>query len=593
MTSTYRILTGVALLGGFLFFPACGDDDRRSLTDGAIDGALDGSPDTDAAGFDAGLPDAGMSDCVGRPMGCASLDVATCGTVIGCKVTRCVGYALTCGMRSRDECMAGTGTGCSWDGAACVGTALSCADVTDEAVCVVNTGCSQRATDVCRGEAQACETFTRETCTTQPGCGPYTPPFDAGPPVPDAGCGTFDGGTGAVDVSVRVVLGPGPIVPASGAHVRVESPCGGFQESDTAADGTVTFSLPRAGGQWDLTAALAGYAAVSVLDVTNFTLTGDLRLDPVAPRDEPTYAVSGTLGGSIGIGNSVQIDAYNFNTISAATSSWSSTFSASPLGNRQPLRFVALELDSAGFAVNAATTEVPRVAADVTGVALTLPSPRVAPVTSTFNVRLPSSGMVTTAGMSLVGAFAERVSTLDEGQYVYSGTAQVALVGGNVQVTVQHFPGADTGTNFAGATGDNGSSRLNVYRSNPADPSDIVVGSGTVVMYGGALSDLEVAVSGASGHDTVAIHLAESNTENPRWRVYAPTFPATVRVPHLPSAVSLTDLGIVADSYIGCIVMLLKMESGAAWSTRASNGGVAGYQYTVGGSYQYFSATGR
>jgi hypothetical protein len=355
----------------------------------------------------------------------------------------------------------------------------------------------------------------------------------------------------------------------------------------------VSFSLPRAGGQWDLTAAMAGYAAVSVLDVTSFTLTGDLRLDAIAVRDEPAHAISGTLGGSIGVGNSVQLDAYNFETLTAVAATWSSTFYAGTLSLRQPLRFAALELDSAGQAVNLATTQVPRVAADITGVALTLPSPRVAPVTSTFNVVLPSSGMVTAAGVTPVAAFAERLSTLDDEQYLYSGTAQLAIVAGHMQVTVQHFPGADTETNFAIATGDDTTSRLNVYRSNPADPSDIVVGPGTITMYGFALSDLAAAVSGVSGHDTIAIHLAESDTEYPRWRVYAPTFPATVGVPHLPSAVSLADIGITPGSTIGCIAMLLKMESGAPWSTRAANGGVPGYQYTLGGSYQYFAATGR
>lgn len=588
MTPLARILSFFALLGALALAPGCGDDDGAPPDAGA-----DAGDAPDAGEFDAARPDAGGRECVGAATECGTLDVAACGTVMGCHPSRCVGFALACAMRTRAECMMATGTGCSWDGTACIGTAVACTDVSDEAVCRMNTGCSWGAREVCRGTPIACETFARDACTTQPGCMIYEPPHDSGPPMPDAGCGSFDAGTGMVDVDLRVVTGPAPVTPASGAHVRVESACGGFMEMDTAADGTVHFSVPREAGEWDLTAAMTGHAAVSVLDVTNVTLTGDVRLDPVAARpDELPHTVSGTLGGSIGIGNTVQIDAYNFETIMSATATWNSMFYASALSLRQPLAFVALEMDSMGRAVNVATAEVPRTEMDITGVTLALPAPRVAPTTSTFMVTLPASGMITAADAMPVGAFAEQLSTLDEGEYVYSGTGQVVAAAGGLQVTLQHFSGP-AATTFAGATADGAAARLNVYTSAPATAGDIVVGPGTMMMTGGALSDLEVALAGASGHDTLVIHIGETGTENPHWRVFAPTLPPVARVPHLPSAVSLTDIGLTVAAPTSVLAMFIKMSSGAAWSTRAANQGVPEYQYTVAGGYQMVSASGR
>ena len=588
MTSLSRISAGFALIGALVLAPGCGDDDAP-MSDAGSDAGV--APMDAGAGFDAARPDAGTRECVGTPTECATLTTATCDTVVGCQITQCVGFAIACAMRSRDECMAG-GTGCMWTGSACEGAATRCADVTDEAVCRTNTGCTWDPSTTCRGAPVACDTFSRDACTTQPGCMIYVPPHDAGPELPDAGCGTFDAGTGMVDIDVRIVKGPSPVTPAMGARVRVESLCGGNMEADVGADGVVHFSLPREAGQWDLTAALAGHNAMSLVDVTNFALTGDIRLDPLVRPDDLPHAVSGTLGGSVGVGNTVQIDAFLFETIMSASATWSSMYASGPWSMPQPLFFTAIEMDSMGRAVNVATTEVPRSGADITGVTLDLPTPRVAPTTSTWLVHLPAVGMVTTAGATPRGAFAERLSTIDDGEYVWTGTAQIALVGADVQVTVQHFPGV-VDTNFAGATIDGTGGRLNTYKSDPAAGGDVTVGPGTITMLGRSLADLEVDAAGVSGHDAVVIHIGETDMQSPRWRVFAPTLLPVTRVPNLPSTVSLIDIGLTPASSTSVLALLIKMESGHIWSTRNANAGVEGYQYSIAGMYQTFSTSGR
>jgi hypothetical protein len=578
----------------FLFFGACGllgacgDDD---VTDAGGDaGRVD-------AGRDAGRLDGGAMVCVGTATDCSTLTLESCSTVMGCQETQCLGFPVPCSTRDMAHCA--ESTGCTWTAGTCSGTPVPCATSASPGECNANSGCTYGGMVVCRGAPVTCASLTRETCESQPGCMIFVPPFDAGPPPDsgppntDAGCGTFDAGLpGMVDVTARVVLGPPPLTAAAGLTVRVESECYGGMEEVTDSEGRVTFTLAREMGPWSLTAATAGYSAVSILDVANVDmLEGDIRLDPINVPAEMPHMVSGTLAGAVGVGNMVQIHAYYFDIIPAAGATWSSTFYASGFSVRQPLTFTAIEIDGMGRAVNFASTEVPRVEMAITGVGITMPAPRLAPQVTTVVVNLPDSGMVTGDGSTVVGAFARRLSILDPAQSVSTGTAQASIAGSNVNITVQHFPTV-LPTNFAGATIDSAFARLNVARSDLTDTAPIVVGPGTLTLLGSTLGDLQVITTDASGHDAVVLHIDEDG-RGPRWRVFAPTLPQFTRVPHLPSGITLADIGIMEESVVQVLPLFVKTESGAAWSTFSLDRGVLGYAYTIAPGYAFIAASGR
>lgn len=571
-----------------VFALGCGDDTTPVTPDAGLD----------AGRRDAGPGDAGAPACVGSPTDCSTLTLETCGTVMGCRQTQCLGFPVDCSRRDMAHCM--ESTGCRWADGLCSGTPVACAESADPAACNANTGCTYGLMLVCRGAPVRCETFTEAMCTSQPGCMIYVPPFDAGPPpdsgppMTDAGCGTFDAGPpGVADVSVRVVLGPPPFMPAAGITVRVESECFGSMEETTDADGRVGFTLAREMGPWSLTAATAGYAAVSILDVANVDmLMGDIRLDPVNVPVEMPYTVSGTLAGAVGVGNSVQIDAYNFETIAMAGAMWSANFYASSASIRQPLTFTAIEQDRMGIAVNMATAEVPRVEMPLSGISLAMPAPRIPPVVTNVVARLPDMGMVTSTDAMPVSASAQRLSTLDPAQFIFTGTAQIRVAGGAATMTLQHYPSV-LATNHAFGTVDSTTARLNFYRSDLSDTSEIVVGPGTMVLSGSTLGDLQVIQTGAAGHDAIVIHIDETGDHGPRWRVFAPTLPQYTRVPHLPSDVTLTDIGIMADTFVPVLPLFIKAESGALWSTFSNNRGVLGYEYTLAPGYTFIGASGR
>lgn len=591
-----RGLLGLALaLSSFVVLAACGPERSFPPTDAGMDaGRVDAAEPPDL-----GPPPA---RCVGSPTPCVSFATAPeCETAMGCAFSQCGGFAVACDTNP-SESFCRMEPGCVWSGTACGGSPQPCGTFADSAACAMQAGCVWSARAQCRGTATPCESLTAATCTTQPGCGVEIP--DAGPPdlgPPDAGC--MGGAAGTTTLSLHTVTWAmaGGTMALGNVAVRADGPCAAAPiEMNTDAGGNLSLDLPNSGAPWSVTFARAGYSAISIMDVTNVGFDGDVQLDPVA---RPTYVepgASGTVTGTVGIGNSVQVDTYDFDTTNTGPGgTWASTFSLAPAPNpAPPLVFVALELDATGRAVNFAVSgEQPRTASPVTGVAIALPAPAVGAIETRVTYHLPMTGIVDYTG-SLV-PFSVEHALLDVAQNPYvivgSDTLSADVTPGDVTFTIRHFAGAFD-ANFTGFQigSASGLGIMNVLLTDIRDHEVTIPPIVSLGIAGGSLVDL-AATGVGDGFDVLIVHIGETDVEDPHWRVFADarSGSATIAsVPQLPSSVSLADIGIVGG-FTSVLPLYVKLQTGRGWSTQGMNQAIPRYAYAGGGSYVTLSTAGR
>lgn len=534
------------------------------------------------------LPDSPtvLSECLGMPTPCGTLANAECSTVLGCSLSVCRGFPVNCdriGMET--PCVAQLG--CSWTGSTCIGTAAQCTPLL-ATECAVQMGCTP-GPERCGGTAIDCELLPRSMCLSQPGC--MEPPdagVDAGPvDAPPLPCEP-----GSTEISLRVVGSAGE--PLAGVAVRAQGEsCGvGFEET-TGADGRVTFMVDEALGPWSVTAAQAGRAAVSVLDVLSFPFEGDLRLDPATPEVFTPFSSSGTLSGSVGVGNNVQIDAADFETIIGAGATWASQHYVGP--TPVPLQFVAVELDTMGDAVNfAASPSSARPSGVVSGVALALPTPAATAREHRLIVERPSAGILADAAPTALGS-AHHVLDLPSEPFISVGSARWDLAAEVPTLVVRDFAPVPANWVIASLQG---SYLVNVYLPGLTADATYTVGQLEELAWGfGFTFGDATATARGDGFGYAAMHLGEDASRASAWRVFA-TIPAdgTVRnmaIPFLPSTVTLTDIGM-PEGFASVLLIAIETDDGVTpWTLPNANSGVRGYRATAAGGYTGLETTGR
>ena len=603
MTST-RAIVGVC---AFVFASSgCGGGDAPMLI---MNDAARPMPDMGATPMDAARPDAWTPPpvdagptCMGAPASCASAtDMTSCTAIQGCAFGACAGAPPDCHRLVMMTTCAAV-EGCVWNGI-CRGTARACGTYADMTGCATQMSCAWGTTSVCSGTSAPCSTFTAAQCLAQPGCS-FTPPDawvappDAWVPPPDANCTTGGSTTTIALHTITPDLTLGGVHDLAAVHVHAESACGTDMQLVTDASGALSLVLPDSGAPWDVTLAKAGYAAVSLIDITHMGFAGDVRLDPLMIGGATTmYATSGSVTGTIGAGSTLQIDNYDFDTMTAnAAHAFSSHFYVGYEQPAPPLRFVALELSGSGSALNlGSAAPIARPSGPVTGVTIAMPSPAAASMLNHVTIHLPTTGITSPPHATSFGAEHALLDTSNF-PFVLTGSAIVTAVGGdpsNLDLAITHFPGA-LDVNVTGITNATGSAILNVLVTDLSDHTITVPPVTVLTSAGTSFADLSVFGAGV-GYDVLILHLGESTTERPHWRVFADARSGTGtidRLPHLPSGVTIGDIGLSAAT-TSYLPLYVHMQTGRAWTTEALNRAVPQYAWSVGTTYQTISTAGR
>jgi hypothetical protein len=434
---------------------------------------------------------------------------------------------------------------------------------------------------------------------------------DAWPPY-DATCAAPPGSTTIVLHSVAPDPVAGGIRDLAHVHVHAESGCGTDMQLQTDATGHLTLDLPNAGAPWAVTLALAGYAAVSVLDITTIAFEGDVRLDPITPTPAPvTYLAQGTVGG-IAAGNHATVDCFDSGTGTEPTAPFYfySHFQVGEEAPNPPLQFVALEWSPSPLPtlLNIGSTgPMTRPAADLpTAITIAMSSPPPTPVVSHVVVHLPTTGI--TAPASNVNAFPAQHALFDlpNAPTMVTGALDVrqhAYPVPDFDIAITHFPGPwdvnRTGL-WATAAPD---TWIDVNITDITD-HEVTVPPVTELTATGTSFDTLAARATGAGYDLLVLSLGEGMyAPRPRWRVYATTSSGAARIdglPHLPSAVTLADIGLGAAT-TSFVTRYVRMHTGRGWTTEGlwaqvccgRYGGAWQQAWSVSTGYSTISTAGR
>lgn len=402
-----------------------------------------------------------------------------------------------------------------------------------------------------------------------------------GPDSPTVSCGTTSSRTFDVDV-ISADGYPQPAadgLPLEGASVRVAHACGVAAEGVTDAAGHVTLVVDGPADGWAVTAARAGYSAVSVLDLAGSPV-GPLRIDRHTPRAFTAVPISGTVTGATA-GSTVLVDAYDFDTqnltATAGTNAFSTQFYTST--GEPPLTIAALEI-TGGHLTRLATTTID-------------PRPHTSPASVELALGAPITPIQTRVTVTIVGdpVFWSILSYYDavDGPWITPGS--VTLVG-NVG-TFEHDPRLPPTHGFLTWDGPAYRTVVIVHDFPGGDvalapPTATALGCGTDRATGAF-----AATGVASGDvDALVLHIDEGEDHGPRWRVYCsptahdPSHPCLV--PALPSGIDPADLGILVGG-VQALAMMQTSHAGALWSAPGTAFPSARLDYQLASTYQVFA----
>jgi hypothetical protein len=537
------------LLGSSL--AACGDDATPPPR------ASDGGNDGGALRPDAGPPPGPV--CEGTPVSCAVYPLDSCESHAGCARSRCRGFPIACERLTMDQCV--ENLGCAWAGSACTGEPVLCSGLSNEQ-CPSQVGCVIGGSDRCAGPAISCSSLAADECAMQAGCS-------------IARCAR---GAGIASFDVRVVAGPfTPLVPLEGARIRAETPCDEHAvEVTTDASGVAHLELDRALGRWDLTAVKPGYSATSILAVSEIELTGDIRLDPIpAPITHRMVPFIGMPGSGE---HRMTLSGYGMPIYSATPGDVGAVdFEWIAGAEDVPLRLVLVER-SGTEVVNAAYVDEVRIDADFRGMNIDFSAPP-ASEDSTMTIRLDGT---TAAGAVTV----DQIVVMQTAPLVDRWSAQVgggtsSVEGATVNVVLRSFPSV-LPADYASVAISTPSARIEVHARDLEEHVVVEVGGGELTANDGtSLGTLLVQPVDPSFHDAVELHFTSTTDEGTRWRVFAPTIPREIYVPHLPEGMSSADLEAGADVVLGFARFVRARPGMRPWSTQNRLSGDPDIDYLV------------
>ncbi len=395
-----------------------------------------------------------------------------------------------------------------------------------------------------------------------------TPAGDAGITGTDGGGG--DGATGGIsgskEISVTVVETMEPMnTPLANVFARIEAP-GGFLEVKTDATGVAKFKVDPAKGPFDVTVAIAGYYAVSILGVTD-SIPGSIILAQIgAMPSSKQFAATGSISGATAT-NKLQIDAFDWMTVvtKAGAMSYSTKFDTIN-GVPVPIPVMAIEVDSTtGDAINGSiTAPVDRMAANMV-INITMPSPAVNANKSTVAINWPTAGILTAALLKGVGSpvtdmhigsgIVEQITASREGAAMFCGIANTsAPTNGVTTLSLQTFTGAmkpdiagtEVSTIAPMKTATVTDIAALVYAHDLSASAKVDVGAITALTIDGtSLDDAQITVD-STGYDTAQIFVsnAAGMTNTTVWIIYQQGGKIAKRgLPHLPGGVKIGDLG--------------------------------------------------
>jgi hypothetical protein len=399
---------------------------------------------------------------------------------------------------------------------------------------------------------------------------------------------TGDGGGGSIAgslaISVTVLQNTGVTGvnnPFNACSARIEVPGNSklFLETKTDMTGVATFMVDPAQGPYDVTVANAGVGAASILGVTA-SIPGNVVLYSVTVPPTPTnLTATGMISGKQALTNQVQLDAWDWQTVSTAAATYSTSFSyTAGLATESPLPVAAIEENDAGIVVNGLLTTAimrPSSGGAMINVAFDMASP-MAPTTGTVNVVWPASGFnagsavkqianadpsagTASADMYLGNGLIEQTIATEPGAGMYCGRVDVTLPASNMStMTIQSYggnlmPSLVTGAWTSTAVGATMATAADFETYLYLSGSQLAGGTVTLpairtegITFTGSAMTLDAAqfaIDSDYTNASIALTDDDASTITTLWTVYSLSGKVATRgLPHLPTAVKLMDI---------------------------------------------------
>jgi hypothetical protein len=347
-----------------------------------------------------------------------------------------------------------------------------------------------------------------------------------------------------MDVVQRVHYGAW--IPAPNAKVRIEGR-ERYQEFSSDSKGHVAASMDRNDAPWDVTIAMPQHEAITIMGVTG-PISGAIHLSPfVYSTASNLQPLSGSINDAmLCLTDGFSLTGRGLDPASVMTPSLSQyTANVEASDSKVPLRLLASQWDFASASLfNASWVNVPPTGGALSA-NISFPSPPRATVTTAMELRLPSSGAVRGVGLVATPGTADR---LEDGWPFAVGDSKAMPVPnetGRFAWTVRAF------------TGDMAPDQASLQLEDPAANNFVIA---TVPIKAGAVVTIPAAETltatgdsvdtlslhwAAPAYDLVGASLVPTLSTGGGWFIYSFEASSPVRPwPHLPSAISLADIGL-------------------------------------------------
>lgn len=405
----------------------------------------------------------------------------------------------------------------------------------------------------------------------------------------DPNCPSLPDISGMTDMTIHVQefnFGMANPVDLAGAAVRIEQSvekCAGYIDGTTDAQGVAHIKVDTAKGPFDVTAAMANYTAVSIVNltgalaspiITNKTNTGSSAFS--------THTAAGAISGKKTTGNSVQVDAPWWATVNTTALTYAmNNFSTATQGNSPPLEVTALEIDNnsgkTGNVVNAVYVKYmgtgSRPNANVTGFDFALPGTANTFMTANVTVNWPAGGILKAADVANVGDPNPNDKHLGVGAVVvkhfsnpngdmFCGVADTAKPTGNTStVKIQAATSGDMQPTFWEASyytgmGMAGDSFVRIHSTTLNNGGMFTVGQVNALDGMGTDLDNTVFAGDTMGYDAIQTLMFSQDSMGgtyAAWEIWsAGGKVASHHIPHLPKAIKIADIvnGTISDAEI-------------------------------------------